>query len=355
MSGLPAEIVSLALLAATLAVPAAAIVLVLGMLSQHQVCAELRGLAPTVAFLAAVLVLAELADRHGLFVALGAWIRQGRAAPACGWLALVLAGSSARWWTRLPAASTSWSLRVTATTRAWGRAASVRRRGSSSITPRARWCSYGRTGRRTCARSRRRRGTARLRTTHHRPEATHIRRRRPRGPGRDAGITPSVTSGDVVWLDHVLARARGRAPATRHDRRPSGDGAHARSGAERPGPALTERAVERFEAMGLGRHAAKTARSRRRSGGGRIRTCDRQLRRLLLYPLSYAPRCKGTAAAVSPLRRRPGARGRRAGRPVCGRSRPACAGSPRRAPSRSSPRATAAGRSPCWPARAQPA
>ena len=92
MSGLPAEIVSLAVLAATLgfavlrprglpeavlAVPAAAVVLGLGMLSQHQVRSEIRGLAPTLAFLAAVLVLAELADRYGLFTALGAWMAAG--------------------------------------------------------------------------------------------------------------------------------------------------------------------------------------------------------------------------------------------------------------------------------------
>src|SRR3954452_16637688 len=32
-------------------------------------------------------------------------------------------------------------------------------------------------------------------------------------------------------------------------------------------------------------------------GGGRIRTCDRQLRRLLLYPLSYAPGCRIAGAS----------------------------------------------------------
>src|SRR5690242_14065629 len=106
MSGLPAEIVSLALLAATLgfavlrprglseavlAVPAAAIVLGLGMLSQHEVRSEIRGLAPTVAFLAAVLVLAELADRCGLFAALGSWIGTGSRGGPVRLLGLVFA------------------------------------------------------------------------------------------------------------------------------------------------------------------------------------------------------------------------------------------------------------------------
>jgi arsenical pump membrane protein len=106
MSGLPAEIVSLALLAATLgfavlrprglpeavlAVPAAAIVLGLGMLSQHEVRSEIRGLAPTVAFLAAVLVLAELADRHGLFAVLGSWIGTGSRGGPVRLLGLVFA------------------------------------------------------------------------------------------------------------------------------------------------------------------------------------------------------------------------------------------------------------------------
>jgi arsenical pump membrane protein len=106
MSGPPAEIVSLVLLAATLgfavlrprglpeavvAVPAAVVVVVLGMLSAAQVRSELRSLAPTVAFLAAVLVLAELADRYGLFTALGAWIAAGSRGGPVRLLALVFA------------------------------------------------------------------------------------------------------------------------------------------------------------------------------------------------------------------------------------------------------------------------
>jgi arsenical pump membrane protein len=110
MSGIPAEIVSLALLAATLgfavlrprglpeavlAVPAAALVLGLGMLSAAEVRSEVRGLAPTVAFLAAVLVLAELADREGLFAALGAWIALASRGGPVRLLALVFAIAAA--------------------------------------------------------------------------------------------------------------------------------------------------------------------------------------------------------------------------------------------------------------------
>jgi arsenical pump membrane protein len=110
MSGAPAEVVSLALLAATLgfavvrprglpeavvAVPAAGIVLVLGILSVHGARSEVRGLAPTVAFLAAVLVLAELADRAGLFAALGAWIGAGSRGGPVRLFALVVAIAAA--------------------------------------------------------------------------------------------------------------------------------------------------------------------------------------------------------------------------------------------------------------------
>ncbi len=106
MSGIPAEIVSLALLAATLgfavlrprglpeaavAVPAAGAVLALGMLSAAEVRTEVRSLAPTVGFLAAVLVLAELSDRYGLFTALGAWVAAGSRGRPVRLFALVVA------------------------------------------------------------------------------------------------------------------------------------------------------------------------------------------------------------------------------------------------------------------------
>jgi arsenical pump membrane protein len=54
------------------AVPAAALVVATGALPAAQALDEVRRLAPTVAFLGAVLVLADLADRAGLFAAAGA-------------------------------------------------------------------------------------------------------------------------------------------------------------------------------------------------------------------------------------------------------------------------------------------
>jgi arsenical pump membrane protein len=84
-----AETTALLLLAATLAfavmrpgglpgalvaVPAALLTVALGILPLPAALDELRGLGPTVAFLAAVLVLAELCDREGLFEAAGRWM-----------------------------------------------------------------------------------------------------------------------------------------------------------------------------------------------------------------------------------------------------------------------------------------
>jgi arsenical pump membrane protein len=81
-----AETVALLLLAATLAfavvrprglpeavaaVPAALLAVVLGVLPAHAALQELRDLGPTIGFLAAVLLLAELCDREGLFEAAG--------------------------------------------------------------------------------------------------------------------------------------------------------------------------------------------------------------------------------------------------------------------------------------------
>ena len=57
---------------ATGAVPAALLVVVLGVLPLTDALDEVRALAPTVGFLAAVLVLADLCEREGLFTAAGA-------------------------------------------------------------------------------------------------------------------------------------------------------------------------------------------------------------------------------------------------------------------------------------------
>ena len=54
------------------AVPAAAILIAIGAISAHQAAAQVAGLAPVVAFLGAVLVLAKLCDDEGLFEYAGA-------------------------------------------------------------------------------------------------------------------------------------------------------------------------------------------------------------------------------------------------------------------------------------------
>ncbi len=86
MSGIAAEVVALVLLAgvllfamlqprglpeAALAIPAAAIVVALGIVTPAAAAEQLRTLGPTVGFLAAILVLAHLADRAGVFSWLG--------------------------------------------------------------------------------------------------------------------------------------------------------------------------------------------------------------------------------------------------------------------------------------------
>jgi arsenical pump membrane protein len=81
------EAVSLALLALTLAtaivrprleavvsVPCALAVILIGALSWSEAGDELRAIAPTLGFLAAMLVVAMLCDREGLFAAAGAWM-----------------------------------------------------------------------------------------------------------------------------------------------------------------------------------------------------------------------------------------------------------------------------------------
>ncbi|MGA3220958.1 MAG: SLC13 family permease [Acidimicrobiales bacterium] len=76
------------------AVPAAGVLLVSGDLPLSQAGAEFRSLAPTIGFLAAVLVLADLCDRHGLFEAAGAWMARGSGGKPVSLLALVFAVAS---------------------------------------------------------------------------------------------------------------------------------------------------------------------------------------------------------------------------------------------------------------------
>ncbi len=64
---------------AVAAIPAAAIVVALGLLPLPDAWAQTRTLLPVVAFLAAVLVLARLCADEGLFTAAGAWV--ARACP----------------------------------------------------------------------------------------------------------------------------------------------------------------------------------------------------------------------------------------------------------------------------------
>jgi arsenical pump membrane protein len=79
---------------ATFAVPAAGLLLLLGVLRLGQARAEAVSLAPTIGFLAAVLVLAELCDRYGLFEAAGAWMAAGARGRPVALLALVFAVTS---------------------------------------------------------------------------------------------------------------------------------------------------------------------------------------------------------------------------------------------------------------------
>jgi arsenical pump membrane protein len=109
MSGAPAEILAIVLLGATLAVavvrprglpealvfgPAAALVLALGILPLQVAAAEARSLGPTIWFLAAVLVLAGMAERAGLFVAGGTWMAAASRGRPVALLALVFVVAS---------------------------------------------------------------------------------------------------------------------------------------------------------------------------------------------------------------------------------------------------------------------
>ena len=79
---------------AVFAVPAAVLLLLLGVLPLSQAGAEARSLAPTIGFLAAVLVLADLCDRYGLFEAAGTWMATGSRGRPVTLLALVFVAAS---------------------------------------------------------------------------------------------------------------------------------------------------------------------------------------------------------------------------------------------------------------------
>jgi arsenical pump membrane protein len=79
---------------AVVAVPAAALLLVLGVLPLGQAGTETRSLAPTIGFLAAVLVLANLCERYGLFEAAGSWMASGSRGRPVSLLALVFTAAS---------------------------------------------------------------------------------------------------------------------------------------------------------------------------------------------------------------------------------------------------------------------
>ena len=79
---------------ALIAVPAAGLLLVLGVLPLSQAGTEATSLAPTIGFLAAILVLANLCDRYGLFEAAGTWMASGSRGRPVTLLALVFAVAS---------------------------------------------------------------------------------------------------------------------------------------------------------------------------------------------------------------------------------------------------------------------
>jgi arsenical pump membrane protein len=79
---------------ALVAVPAAALMLLLGVLPLSAAGAEAKSLAPTIGFLAAVLVLANMCDRYGLFEAAGTWMATGSRGRPVTLLALVFAVAS---------------------------------------------------------------------------------------------------------------------------------------------------------------------------------------------------------------------------------------------------------------------
>ncbi len=79
---------------AVVAVPAAGLVVALGVLTPDQALRQLRELSPTVGFLAAILVLAHLADVHGVFTWLASLLGRGSRGHPRRLLVLVFAGAS---------------------------------------------------------------------------------------------------------------------------------------------------------------------------------------------------------------------------------------------------------------------
>lgn len=79
---------------AVFAVPAAALLVLVGVLPLSQAGTETRSLTPTVGFLAAVLVLAEMCDRYGLFEAAGSFMASLSRGRPVRLLALVFAVAS---------------------------------------------------------------------------------------------------------------------------------------------------------------------------------------------------------------------------------------------------------------------
>ena len=79
---------------ALVALPAAGLLLLLGVLPLKPAGLEVRSLAPTLGFLAAVFLLAKMCDRYGLFEAAGAWIARGSRGRPIALLALVFAVAS---------------------------------------------------------------------------------------------------------------------------------------------------------------------------------------------------------------------------------------------------------------------
>jgi arsenical pump membrane protein len=63
---------------ATVAVPAAILVIAIGAISPHRALTQAARLGPVIGFLAAVLVLAQLCQDEGLFRAIGAWLARDR-------------------------------------------------------------------------------------------------------------------------------------------------------------------------------------------------------------------------------------------------------------------------------------